>query len=109
MVRKLLAAQPQSTDAYRLFYNINFPPVAAADVKGIKVTTQGCREGKRFSAEEQFSPNGKRFIWVKGGDQQISTAPGTDAAANLEGFISVTPMRADLTAHDALEALKAIE
>ena len=109
VVRKLLAAQPHSTDAYRLFYNINFPPVAAADVKGIKVTTQGCREGKRFSAEEQFSPNGKRFIWVKGGDQQISTGPGTDAAANLEGFISVTPMRADLTAHDALEALKAIE
>ena len=39
----------------------------------------------------------------------VATEPGTDAHANLEGYISVTPMRADLTAHDALEALKAIE
>lgn len=109
VVRKLLAAQPANNQPYGLFYNINFPPVAASDVKGTRVTTQGCREGKRFSAQEQFSPNGKRFIWVKGGDQQVTTAPGTDAAANLAGFISVTPMRADLTAHDTLEALKAIE
>jgi 5'-nucleotidase len=25
---------------------------------------------------------------------------------NLEGFVSITPMRADLTAHDRLEALR---
>ena len=35
--------------------------------------------------------------------------PDTDAAVNLEGYISVTPMRADLTAHDALDALREIE
>ena len=28
---------------------------------------------------------------------------GTDAAVNLDGYISVTPMRADLTADDVLE------
>jgi broad specificity polyphosphatase/5'/3'-nucleotidase SurE len=41
--------------------------------------------------------------------EQQPTSPGSDADVNLQGFISVTPMRADLTAHDALEALKAIE
>ena len=35
------------------------------------------------------------------------TLPGTDAAVNLEGFVSVTPMRADLTAHDLLADLAA--
>ena len=37
------------------------------------------------------------------------TSDGTDAALNLDGYISVTPMRADLTAHDMLEAFKGIE
>ncbi|MEO0487921.1 MAG: stationary phase survival protein SurE, partial [Pseudomonadota bacterium] len=36
------------------------------------------------------------------------TAPGTDAAVNLDGYISVTPMRADFTAHDMFDTLGAI-
>ena len=49
------------------------------------------------------------FLWVKGGPQHMPPGPGTDVTANLDGYISVTPMRADLTAHDALAALKDIE
>jgi 5'-nucleotidase len=37
----------------------------------------------------------------------VPTAPGTDAHANLDGYISVTPMRVDLTAHDRLDSLRA--
>ena len=55
----------------------------------------------------QLSPTGRKFLWVKGGAQHEPTAPGTDAAVNLEGYISVTPMRADLTAHDVLADLEA--
>jgi 5'-nucleotidase len=57
--------------------------------------------------EPHISPSGRRFLWIKGGPQQTPTAPGTDAAVNLEGWISVTPMRADLTAHDRLADLQA--
>ena len=53
-----------------------------------------------------MSPSGRKFLWIKGGPQQTPTEPGTDAAVNLEGYISVTPMRADLTAHDSLAALE---
>jgi len=48
-------------------------------------------------------------LWVTGAPQQQPTSPDSDADLNLRGYISVTPMRADLTAHDALDALKAIE
>ncbi|SHJ67416.1 5'-nucleotidase /3'-nucleotidase /exopolyphosphatase [Shimia gijangensis] len=108
-VRKILAANPQENADYRLFYNVNFPPVLAKNVKGIQVSTQGFRRGTCFSVEPHNSPSGRRFMWIKGGNQRIQTAPGSDAAANLDGYISVTPMRADLTAYDALDALKAIE
>lgn len=111
LVRDILAAQPPEQQDYRLFYNINFPPVVAADVRGVRVATQGFRPGSDtgFSAEEQLSPSGRRYLWMRTGNQQVATAPGSDAAVNMEGYISVTPMRADLTAHDALEALKTIE
>lgn len=108
-IRKILGATPQENADYRLFYNVNFPPVLAENVKGIKVAAQGFRRGTCFSVEPHNSPSGRRFLWIKGGDQRIQTAPGTDAAANLGGYISVTPMRADLTSHDTLDALKAIE
>ncbi len=111
VIRRILAATPE-TDAeadYRLFYNVNFPPVAGYAVKGVRAVRQGWRHDTFFGVQAHTSPSGRRFLWVTGGNQQIPTAEGTDAAANLAGYISVTPMRADLTAHDALEALKAIE
>ncbi|MBK0326836.1 5'/3'-nucleotidase SurE [Rhodobacteraceae bacterium F11138] len=109
VVRRILSASPESDADYRLFFNVNFPPVPADEVKGIRVTHQGYRRGTRFAVEPHDSPSGRRFLWIKGGNQQIKTEPGTDAAANLDGCVSVTPMRADLTAHDTLDAMKAIE
>ena len=108
VVRRILAHTPEETEGYRLFYNVNFPPVTAADVKGIRLSAQGFRRGTVFSTEGHLSPSGKRFLWIRGGNQQVRTAPGTDAADNLDGFISVTPMRADLTAHDAMKDLSGI-
>ncbi|MCB1363136.1 MAG: 5'/3'-nucleotidase SurE [Rhodobacteraceae bacterium] len=109
VVRKVLDACPDADDGYRLFFNVNFPPVRASSVKGVRIAPQGFRRGTRFEVEPHSSPSGRRFLWIKGGNQHVPTAPGSDAAVNLEGFVSVTPMRADLTAHDVLGAMKAIE
>ncbi|MGR3320430.1 MAG: 5'/3'-nucleotidase SurE [Pseudooceanicola sp.] len=109
LIRRIRATQPADGGDYRLFYNINFPPCAADRVKGARVTRQGFRRHTRFSTEPHFAPSGRKFLWITGGDQQKPTDPGTDAHANLDNFISVTPMRADLTAHDMLERLKGIE
>ncbi|MEL6103778.1 MAG: hypothetical protein AAFR68_21015, partial [Pseudomonadota bacterium] len=91
-----------------LFFNVNFPPVPGADVKGIRLAPQGFRPGTGFHTAPLSAPSGRQFLWVQGGKQHVATAPGTDAAVNLDGYISVTPMRADLTDHAALDALKAI-
>ncbi len=108
-LRTLLEKGVWTKDDYGIFYNINFPPVAAADVKGIRATRQGFRRDMGFGVQPHVAPSGRRFLWVTGAPQQQPTSPGSDADMNLKGYISVTPMRADLTAHDALEALRAIE
>jgi 5'-nucleotidase len=107
VIRRILTDDPEGQSGYRLFYNVNFPPVPAAAVKGTRLTPQGIREGTCFSVEPHTSPSGRRFLWIKGGDQRAPTTPGSDAFENLAGYISVTPMRADLTAHDRLAAMQA--
>jgi len=104
-IRAILAADQWDEGAYRLFYNVNFPPCPDAEVKGMRAAAQGARGGRRFSAEAHLSPSGRRFLWVRGGDQQTGSEPGTDAAVNLDDWISVTPMRGDLTDHAALDRL----
>ena len=104
-IRALLDEGLWDTGDYRIFYNINFPPVPAADVKGTRVVRQGYRKESFFGVEPHISPSGRRFLWITGGPQHLPTAPGTDVAANLDGYISVTPLRADLTDHDALQTL----
>ncbi|WP_114966905.1 5'/3'-nucleotidase SurE [Alkalilacustris brevis] len=106
VVRRLLDRGLWDAGDYRLFYNVNFPPMGADEVKGLRVTTQGYRKDTFFGVEPHISPSGRKFLWITGGPQHLPTAPGTDAAANLEGYISVTPMRADLTAHDAVDAVR---
>ena len=107
VIKKLLDVGVWDEDAdYKLFYNVNFPPVRAPDVKGIAAVAQGFRPGTRFGVTPHNAPSGRRFIWIHGGPQDTPTAPGTDVAANLDGFVSVTPMRCDMTAHDRLEALR---
>ena len=106
VVRRLLEHGLWDDADYRLFYNVNFPPCPAAEVKGLKVAAQGFRRNTTFGVEPHISPSGRKFLWIKGGPQHLPTLPGTDARANLEGWISVTPMRADLTAHDQLAILQ---
>ena len=108
VIRRILDTLKPQGDGYKLFFNVNFPPVASTDVSGIRVVSQGLRPGTGFHTEATQAPNGRKFLWIKGGDQQIPTAPNTDAAVNLDGFISVTPMRADLTDHAAVRELQGI-
>lgn len=109
LLRQILEQMPEQEEDYRLFFNVNFPPCPAAEVKGVRVAPQGYRRGAGFAVEPHTSPTGRRYLWVRGGDQRRPTLPGTDAAVNLDDYISVTPMRADLTANDALEQLKSLE
>jgi 5'-nucleotidase len=109
LIQKILSQHVTSNNIYKTFYNLNFPPCPADQVKGVSVTSQGMRKNTHFTVEPIQSPSMRDFLFVKGGDQTVSTAPGSDANANLNGFISVTPMTADLTDYGSFDKLKAIE
>ena len=106
VIRGILKADIWGQAPYGVFYNINFPPVPAADCKGTRVVAQGFRDKTDIHTVAETGPNGRRFLWVTMGGQHDATKPGTDVHANLDGYTSVTPMHADLTCHDSLSTLE---
>lgn len=106
VIRQLLDHGDWSSDTeYSLFYNVNFPPSGAAGVRGVRASVQGRRRGSNFGVEPSIAPNGQRFFWIVGGSQTVNATPGSDVDMNMQGYISVTPMRADLTCRDSLTGL----
>ena len=75
-------------------------------MKGTRVTRQGFRLNGGFGVKPHISPSNRKYLYVSGRNQLATPEPETDVGANMDGYISVTPMRADLTAHDALESLR---
>lgn len=90
---------------YPLFYNVNFPPCSASEVVGIRSAVQGLRGYNQFTVKPVDSIATGEVLWIRNGNQDIATRPETDVSINLDGFISITPMRADLTAFDAMARL----
>lgn len=86
--------------AERTLVNVNFPPLGAEDVKGIRVVRQGFHDYARGSVVEGRDPRGFPYYWF--GLHGIEDTPGhqTDLEAIRDGFISVTPLQLDFT-HDA--------
>lgn len=106
--RRLLTDAPWLDQPYPVFYNVNFPPIPAAEAKGIKVTVQGHRPAATFGVEPQIAPNGRSFLWLQHGSGNHSAEKGTDARETSEGWITVTPLRADMTANDVLSDLEGL-
>src|SRR6476619_4320948 len=82
--------------------NINLPP---GEIKGIKVTRQGIKNA-RTVISEHIDPRNKPYFWI--GEEYFNTnsAEGTDYHAIELGYVSVTPLRSDMTDHQALTAIE---
>ena len=91
----------------RTLINVNFPPLAADAVKGVRAVRQGFHDYARGSVVEGKDPRGYRYYWF--GLYGIEHTPGhdSDLEAIGDGYISVTPLQLDLTHDASLAALKA--
>ncbi|MCL2789606.1 MAG: 5'/3'-nucleotidase SurE [Desulfobulbus sp.] len=85
--------------------NINIPPLAAGEIRGIRFTRQG-RRIYRDAIQETFDPWGRKHYWIGGGVAHWSGGDDTDAEAMRNGYISVTPIQLDLTNHAGLAYLE---
>jgi len=88
-----------------ILMNVNVPDVPYAELKGKVVT----RLGKRHKAEpviKSTSPRGDTLYWVGPAGLAADAGEGTDFYAVANNQVSLTPLQADLTHHQQLDALK---
>ncbi|MES2753471.1 MAG: 5'/3'-nucleotidase SurE [Pseudomonadota bacterium] len=91
--------------APRTLVNINFPPLAADQVKGIRVVGQGLRDYGRTSIVTNRDPRGYEYHWFALGPPIGTFAHATDLEAIADGFVAVTPLHLDLTHFESLATL----
>lgn len=89
----------------RSLVNVNFPPLAAEEVKGIRVTRQGFHDYSRGTVVEGRDPRGFEYYWFGLDPIEHTLDHGTDLEAIDDGYISVTPLQLDLTHHSSLGTL----
>jgi 5'-nucleotidase len=82
----------------RTFININVP---SGVPRGVRVTVQAKRNHLTVVAERE-DPRGRPYYWIEEGQNNWEPHDRSDYQAVKEGFISVTPLQPDLTAHDVL-------
>ncbi|PWW04195.1 5'-nucleotidase /3'-nucleotidase /exopolyphosphatase [Hoeflea marina] len=78
--------------------NINFPNCPPDEVKGVTVTEQG-QMTHGLSIEERKDGRGFPYFWLKFGRRDFSPEANSDIRAVTGGYISVTPLKMDLTDH----------
>jgi 5'-nucleotidase len=85
--------------------NVNIPKGVP---RGFRITKQGFKNARPIISEH-IDPRGKPYYWIGEQRDGFRAEGGTDFEAIDEGFVSVTPMRSDLTNHTAIELLKTWE
>ena len=85
--------------------SINLPPIAGADIRGVRVTTLG-RRVYEDSVRVMKDPWGRALHWIGGGRVNWSGGSESDFQAIADGYISVTPLHIDLTNHQLLDQVR---
>ena len=86
----------------RTFLNINIPKGRPT---GYRVTVQATRNHVT-SVAERHDPKGRPYYWIEEGQDEWQPHDRSDYQAVRDGYVSLTPLHPDLTAHHALAALE---
>jgi 5'-nucleotidase len=85
----------------RTFLNLNVP---SGRPKGIRVTVQA-RRNHVTVVDERVDPRGQAYYWIEEGQNDWEPHDRSDYQAVRDGFVSLTPLKPDLTDYNALALL----
>jgi 5'-nucleotidase len=101
IARRLLPLVDRLTLPARTVLNVNIPDLPAEQIKGVRMTTLG----QRLRGENPIStrnPRGKTLYWIGRAGGPVERAPGSDFHAVEQGYVSITPLHADMCSQDAM-------
>lgn len=84
--------------------NVNVPDRPFGELAGIQVTRLGARHHAE-SMIKQKDPRGHDIYWLGPPGKEQDAGQGTDFYAIEHGYVSLTPLQVDLTAHESLPSM----
>jgi 5'-nucleotidase len=101
VIEQILASKPPPGS----LFNVNIPVLERGPVKGIKVLPQNVSPyTEKF--DRRVNPRGRTYFWASPEFLCPDPHPGTDVEALAEGYITITPLKFDLTDHARLVDLQ---
>jgi 5'-nucleotidase len=85
--------------------NVNIPQIPGPEIRGVMT----CRQAKAHWMEEmdeRVDPRGGTYYWLTGVFQNQDAGEDTDEWALANNYVSVVPVRIDITAYRAMTHLK---
>ena len=85
--------------------NVNFPNLSEDRIKGIKV----CNQANSYWIEKfdkRVNPQGREYYWLTGEFINNDESTESDEWALNNGFVSIVPVKFDLTNYEAINSLK---
>jgi 5'-nucleotidase len=90
------------------FLNINIPNMAIKDTAGVRVSRQGLTDSIEFF-DKRIDPRNRTYYWQGCETQRFEKVPDSDGRALEEKFISITPIKCDMTDYGTLADIKGWE
>ncbi|SRR5690554_594987 len=84
--------------------NVNIPALPFEAIKGTMITRQA-RSRWEESFSERMDPYNRPYYWLSGRFVNLDEGDNTDIYAVEQGYVSITPLHHDLTAHEHIATL----
>lgn len=84
--------------------NVNIPKLKKEEIKGVKVCKQADAKWEE-SFDERVNPHGKKYYWLSGYFNNMDESEDADETALANGYISIVPVKFDLTAYEYMKTL----
>jgi 5'-nucleotidase len=89
----------------RTFLNVNVP---RQEIRGIRTTVQA-RRNHITAVTARLDPRGREYYWIDEAQDDWQPHDRSDYQAVKDGYVSVTPLHPDLTAHAALDLVEGLQ
>lgn len=87
--------------------NVNIPKLNKEEIKGIKVCKQANAKWEE-SFDERTNPHGRKYYWLTGYFNNMDESEDADETALANGYISIVPVKFDLTAYEYINELNSV-
>lgn len=86
--------------------NVNIPNIPIKDVSGIKISRQGVQKFSKEYYEKRIDPRNRNYHWLGMDLRSYGQDLEVDGDALAKNYISITPIKCDMTDYALMEDLK---